>query len=636
ERGVVRHLTGNRSAPYGQLVEAASKLPMPQNVTLKDPRQFRLLGRPVQRVDTPAKVNGAALFGIDIRVPGMKVATVQNCPVLGGTLVSVDEAPARAIPGVVQVVRLANAVAVVGDHFWAATQGLAALSPVWNDGPNAGLTSARLWADLDATSINGRGAVAVQTGDFDRAFTDADRRIEAVYRQPFLCHAPMEPMAAVVHVRDDAVEVWCGTQVPSRAQAGVAKVCGVAQDRVILHNQLIGGAFGRKLEIDYVEQAAAVAKACPFPVKLVWSREQDMRHDNYRPMYVDRISAGVGVRGEPVAWRHRVTAASVTARYAPAGMRPNGVDPDAVEEVADPVYGAFPNMLVDYVQWRPPPGVVVSWWRGVGPTHGIFVVESFIDELAFAASRDPYEYRRALLGAVPRARNVLDVCAKAAGWGSSLPNGCGRGIIVQKCFGSYIAAVVEAAVSDAGDVALRRITAAVDCGLAVNPNLVKQQLEGGLIFGLTAAMYQGITLAGGRVQQSNFNDYRMLRINETPPVEVVHVPSAEAPGGIGETGTTAAAPALCNAIFAATGVRLRELPIDRALLARGARKRRWKGTGVLPLAVGAAEAAAPSTPSKSPSPDGGVDSRLQPPSPPPVGRGDPEGAEGASAPEAGE
>ena len=613
ERGMVLHPPSGRSASYGQLVGAASKLPAPQSVTLKDPSQFRLLGRELQRVDTPAKVNGSALYGIDIIVPGMKVATVQNCPVLGGTLVSVDEAPARAIPGVAQVVRLPNAVAVVGDHFWAAKQGLDALSPVWNEGPNARLASAQLWADLDATSINGRGAVAVRTGDYDRAFADADRRLAAVYRQPFLCHAPMEPMAAVVHVRGDAVEVWCGTQVPTRAQVGVAKVCGVPQDKVILHNQLIGGAFGRKLETDYVEQAAAVAKACPFPVKLVWTREQDMRHDNYRPMYVDRISAGVGVHGEPVAWRHRVTGASVTARYAPAGMRPNGVDPDAVEEAEDPVYGAFPNMLVDYVQWRPPPGIVVSWWRGVGPTHNIFVIESFIDELAFAAGRDAYQYRRALLGKVPRARKVLDVCAKAAAWGSPLPADCGRGIVVQKCFGSYLAAVVEAAVSGAGDVTLRRITAAVDCGIAINPAEVKQQLEGGLIFGLTAALYQGITLAGGRVQQSNFNDYRMLRINETPPVEVVHVPSGESPGGIGETATTAAAPALCNAIFAATGVRLRELPIDRALLARGARKRRWKGTGVLPLAAaGVAKARAPSTPS---------------------GEGDVEGMEGASRPE---
>jgi isoquinoline 1-oxidoreductase beta subunit len=612
QRAAIRHPPSGRSVTYGQVAEAASRLPVPQQVPLKDPGQWRLIGRRMQRVDTPAKANGAARFGIDIMVPGMKFAAIAHCPSLGGRLVAVDEAPARAVPGVLQVVRLPDAVAVVGDHFWAAQQGLGALRPVWDPGPNASLSTADLKASLEATSLKGQAAVAVQTGSFDRAFRDADRRIERVYWQPFLSHAPMEPQAAVVHVRGDGVELWCGTQVPSRAQAAVARICGVAPEKVTLNNQLMGGAFGRKLETDYVEQAARVAKACPFPVKLVWSREQDMQHDCYRPMYVDRISAGVDVHGEPVAWRHRVTAGSVTARWAPSGMRPNGVDPDAVEEVEDPVYGAFPNMLVDYVQWRPPRGLTVSWWRGVGPTHGIFVVESFVDELAFAAGRDPYEYRRALLRNVPRGRAVLEAAAHAAGWGSPLPSGTGRGIIVQKSFGSYIAAVVEAAVSDDGDVALRRVVAAVDCGYTVNPNLVKQQIEGGLIFGLTAALYQGVTFEGGRVQQSNFNDYRMLRINETPPIEVLHLPTANPPGGIGEAGTTAAAPALTNAVFAAVGVRLRELPIDRALLKRGARKRRWKGTWAPPLALLGAAAAEPS------------------PSPPPPGDGDREAVEGAT------
>jgi isoquinoline 1-oxidoreductase beta subunit len=623
ERAVIRHPPSGRSVTYGQVAEAAARLPAPQQVTLKDPGQWRLLGRRLQRVDTPAKANGSAQFGIDIMVPGMKFATVENSPVLGGRLVSVDEGPARAVPGVLQVVRLPNAVAVVGEHFWAARQGLAALKPVWDAAPEARFSSADLWASLEATSLNGQGAVAVQTGDFDRAFQQADRRHERVYRQPLLCHAPMEPQAAVVHVRGGEVEVWCGTQVPTRVQSAVAQVCGVAPEKVTLNNQLMGGAYGRKLETDYVEQAALIAKACPFPVKLVWSREQDMRHDNYRPMYVDRISAGVDLRGEPLAWRHRVTAASVTARWAPSGMRPNGVDPDAVEEAEDPIYGQFPNMLVDYVQWRPPPGLVVSWWRGVGPTHTIFVVESFVDELAFAAGRDPYEYRHALLREVPRGRAVLEAATRAAGWGSPLPANCGRGVIVQKSFGSYIAAVVEAGVSDDGDVTLRRVTAAVDCGYTVNPNLVKQQIEGGLIFGLTAALHQGVTVEGGRVQQSNFNDYRMLRINETPPIEVLHLPTANPPGGIGEAGTTAAAPALTNAIFAATGVRLRELPIERALLRRGARKRRWKGTWAPPVGLIGATAAATSDPnarstaSRSPSPEVFPSGEEQDAAPPP-------------------
>jgi isoquinoline 1-oxidoreductase beta subunit len=379
----------------------------------------------------------------------------------------------------------------------------------------------------------------------------------------------MEPQAAVVHVAGGGAQLWCGTQVPTSAQKAAAAVLGLAPEKVTVHGQLIGGAFGRKLEVDYVEQAAAIAKQLSYPVKMIWSREQDTRHDNYRPMYVDHLAAGLDARGMPVAWRHRITAASVTARYAPGGMRPNGVDPDAVEEAEDPVYGRFANMLVDYVQWRPPKGVVVSWWRGVGPTHAIFVVESFIDELAHAAGHDPYEYRRELLARQPRARAVLERAAQAAGWGKALPKGVGRGIIVQKSFGSYLSVVIEAAVSDGGVVSLRRIVAALDCGLTVNPNLVKQQIEGGILFGVSAALFNEITIRDGQVQQSNFNDYRQLRLNETPPIEIIHLQSTQPPGGIGEAGTTAAAPALTNAIFAATGVRVRELPIHRTLRMKG-------------------------------------------------------------------
>lgn len=590
ERAMVFHTPTGRSIPYGQVVDAAGRQPKPQQVALKPPSQFKLIGRQLQRVDTPAKVNGAAVFGIDVMVPGMKFATSASCPVLGGKLAGVDDSAALAIPGVLQVVRLPDAVAVVGEHFWAAKQGLEALKVTWAPGANAGLSSASLWASMARTADGGRGAVAVQRGDVDRAFKRADKTIAAEYRQPLLCHAPMEPMAAVVHVTGGGCEIWCGTQVPTSAQGAAAKILGVAPEAVTIHNQLIGGAFGRKLETDYVQQAVQIARQCPYPVKLVWTREQDMQHDNYRPLYIDRISAALDDKGQPVSWRHRITAGSVTARFAPAGMRPNGVDPDAVEEAEDPVYGLFPNMLVEYVQWTPPPGLSISWWRGVGPTHNIFVVESFIDELASAAGRDPYKYRYDLLARVPRAQAVLKRAAEAAGWGSHLPGGTGRGVIIQKSFGSYLAVVVEAAVSNDGDVTLKKITAAVDCGLTVNPNTVKQQIEGGLIFGLTAALYQGITIEGGRVQQSNFNDYRMLRINETPPVEVIHMLTANPPGGIGEAGTTAAAPALYNAIFAATGVRLRELPLDRSLLKRSNRKRRWKGTAVPPLGAAAAAA----------------------------------------------
>jgi isoquinoline 1-oxidoreductase beta subunit len=567
QRGRVKHTPTGRELSYGQLVQDASKLPAPKNVALKSPDAFRLLGKNLRRVDTPAKTNGTALYGIDIIVPGMKFAAVASCPVLGGQLVRVDEAGIRQRPGVLDVITLPNAVAVIGDHYWAAHSALHTLKPVWDGGPNEHLSTATVRAQLEHASSEGRGAVAMQAGNYTTAYKNAHTRFDAEYVQPFLCHAPMEPQAAVVHVQGDSAQLWCGTQVPSSAQKAVAKVLGIAPEKVVVHGQLIGGAFGRKLETDYVEQAAAIARRCPYPVKMVWSREQDTQHDNYRPMYFDRLSAGLDANGLPVAWRHRVTAASVTARYAPGGMRPNGVDPDAVEEAEDPVYGRFANMMVDFVQWKPPPGLVVSWWRGVGPTHSVFVIESFVDELAHTARRDPYEYRRALLAHQPRALAVLDKAAQAAGWGKPLPSGVGRGIIVQKSFGSFIAVVVEAGVTR-GVVELRRIVAAVDCGLTVNPNLMRQQIEGGILFGLSAALYSEITLEGGRVQQSNFNDYRMLRLNETPPIDVIHMHTANPPGGIGEAGTTAAAPALTNAIFAATGVRLRELPVARQMAAR--------------------------------------------------------------------
>jgi isoquinoline 1-oxidoreductase beta subunit len=376
----------------------------------------------------------------------------------------------------------------------------------------------------------------------------------------------MEPAAAIVSVHGSKAEIWAGTQVPVVVRNDVAKQLGIAPENVTLHAQLMGGSFGRKLETDVILQATAIAAQCPFPVKTVWSREEDMQRDNFRPMYLDRIKAGLGPDGLPVVWHHRITSASVFERFAPDALRSNGVDPDVVDGAEEPVYGRFAHMRVEFVNRRPPPGLILSWWRGVGALHNMFVIESFIDDLARTVHRDPIQYRRQLLAKVPRVLAVLDRVAHESNWGTPLPKRSGRGVMVQSWLGTYIGLVVEVAVSDDGEVALKRITVAIDCGVAVNPDLVKQQMEGGVLFGLSAALFSEITFDRGEVQQSNFHNYRALRISESPPIAVHILPSNEPPGGVGETGCSAAAPALRNAILDATGVGLRELPIRRELL----------------------------------------------------------------------
>jgi isoquinoline 1-oxidoreductase beta subunit len=372
----------------------------------------------------------------------------------------------------------------------------------------------------------------------------------------------MEPINCTVHVRPDSCEIWLGNQVLARAQAIAARVSGLPVERVNAHNHVLGGGFGRRLEVDYVAQAVAIAKQVDGPVKLVWTREEDIQHDIVRPYYYDRLSAGLDGQGQVIAWSHRVTGSSVTARWFPPGFK-GGLDPDSVEGAAEELPYAIPNILVDYVRYETP-AVITGWWRGVGPTHNIFMVESFIDELAAAAKRDPVDYRRALLGNQPRARAVLELAAQKAGWGQPLPARHGRGVSVQYAFGSYLSQVTEVTVSNDGEIRVPRVTCAVDCGIVVNPDTVKAQMEGGIMFGLTAALYSEVTLKNGRIQQSNFNDYRMLRMNEAPTIEVYVIKSTEAPGGIGEPGTVSAAPALTNAIFAATGKRIRKLPVTRA------------------------------------------------------------------------
>ena len=561
-RGIVQHGASGKTASYAALVPAALALPLPADAPLKERKDWTLIGTPQKRVDTSTKVNGKTVYGIDVQIPGMKIAAVAMCPVLGGTLRRVGDAAARKLSGVVDVLKIETGVAVVGDHFWAATQGLEALDIDWDLGPQAGLSQADIEQGHAAAS-QADGLVARTVGDPEAAIAGAAIKLDAIYQLPFLAHAPMEPINCTVHVRPDGADVWCGTQVPTRAQAEAAKAAGLTPEQVTVHNHMIGGGFGRRLEAEYVGIAAAFAKQVPYPLKMIWTRETDIQHDRYRPFYYDRIAAGLDAGGKIVGWTHKTTGSSVLARWAPPGMPKDGIDPDTVECAKDPIY-EIAALRSSWVRHEPP-GVITAWWRGVGPAHNIFVIESFIDELAYAAKQDPVAFRRPLLGKTPRALKVLELAAEKSGWGSPLPAGTGRGIMVQSAFGSFLSVVCEVQVTDGGQIRLRRVTAAMDCGQAINPDSVRAQIEGGLIFGLTSALYSEITFDQGRVQQSNFNSYRMLRMNETPPIDVHLVDSTEKPGGLGETGTAAAFPAIANAVFAASGKRLRRLPLAGGL-----------------------------------------------------------------------
>jgi isoquinoline 1-oxidoreductase beta subunit len=564
EKGVVLHDASQRRASYGELAAAAATEAVPTQVTLKPASAFKLIGTAAKRLDLAEKVDGRAAFGIDMRLPGMLVATVAACPVFGGKLKSVDDSKAKAVKGVRQVVTLDDAVAVVAEHMGAAKKGLEALAITWDFGANAAMTTADIVGPL-ATASQKPGVVARNDGNVETALAGAAKTVEAVYELPMLAHATMEPINCTVHVRKDGCDVWVGTQVMTRAQAIAAEAAGLPADKVTVHNHYLGGGFGRRLEVESIGQAVKIARQVDAPVKVVWSREEDIQHDIYRPYYYDRLRAGLDAAGKPVAFHHRVAGSSIMARWIPMFFK-DGLDADAVDGAAG-MYD-FANAHVDYVRQEPPAGLTTTWWRGVGITHNAFMVECFLDECAAAAGKDPVEYRRAILGSQPRARAVLDLAAEKAGWGTPLPAGRGRGVSLLFGFGTYMAQVAEVSVAADGSVRVHRVVCAVDAGTIVNPDTVTAQVEGGIVYGLSAALYGEITFKDGRVEQGNFDSYPVLRIDEAPVVETHIVASSADPGGMGEPSTAGIAPAVANAVFAATGTRLRKLPLKPSGLKR--------------------------------------------------------------------
>jgi len=566
QKGVVVHAASGKKATYGSLAEAASQLKPPEDVPLKDPKKFTLVGKSIRRLDTPSKTNGTAQFGLDVKVPGMLFAVVARPPVFGGKVSSVESADALKIPGVRAVEQIPSGVAVIADRFWAAKQGRDKLHVVWDAGENAGLSTAKMTEEFSKTSA-APGNIARKSGDPAQALAGAAKTITAEYDVPYLAHAMMEPLNCVVDLRPDSCEIWTGTQFETPDRASAAKVAGLPPEKVKLNTTLLGGGFGRRANpaSDFVVEAVHVAKVAKAPVKVIWTREDDLAGGWYRPKWHDRFAAGLDAEGNPIAWTHTIVGQSIMAGTAfESFMVKNGVDGTSVEGAADILYG-IPNLQVDL--HSPKIGVPVQWWRSVGHSHTGFSTEGFLDEVAHAGKKDPYELRRKLLAKEPRMLAVLNLAAEKAGWGKPLPKGVGRGIATHFSFETYVAQVIEASVEKNGNVKVHRVVCAVDCGRAINPDIVKAQMEGGIIFGLTAALKTEITLENGRVEQTNFHDYQMLRMFESPVIEVHIVPSDANPTGVGEPSVPPAAPALTNAIFAATGKRIRRLPIQTADLA---------------------------------------------------------------------
>jgi isoquinoline 1-oxidoreductase beta subunit len=563
ENSAVVNTASGKRLGYGSLVDEALEMPVPAAPKRKDAKDYKFIGKPTKRIDSPEKVNGKAEFGIDVRLKGMQHAVVARCQVFGGKVKSFDATKAKAVRGVKSVIEISTGVAVVADNTWAAMEGRRALEIVWDEGPSAKNSSEAI-RKLYQERMEQIGAVARKDGDADAALAGAAKKVEAVYEVPFLAHATMEPMNCTADVRADSCAIYAPTQFQTFSQMTGAKITGLKPEQVRIHTTYLGGGFGRRAEQDFILEAVELSKAVGAPVQVTWSREDDMQHDFYRPAVLVKLSGGLDGMGTPVAWKSRVVGPSIMSRFFPGSVK-NGVDETAVEGITTLKYGV-PNFFVDYVMTEP--GVPVGFWRSVGNSHNGYIAECFVDEMARAGGKDPVEFRRTLLAKEPRLLGVVNLAAEKAGWNKPLPAGHYRGIAAVESFGSFVAEVAEISLDrKAKTLQVHKVIAAVDCGRYVNPETIRAQTEGGIMYGLTAALKGEITIANGAVEQSNFNDYDLVRINEAPQIEVHIVDSKEAPGGMGEPGTPSIAPAVCNAIFAATGKPVRRLPIQPENLA---------------------------------------------------------------------
>jgi isoquinoline 1-oxidoreductase beta subunit len=561
EKGEVVHKASGRRLKYGALVDKAATLPVPKQVTLKDPKSFTLMGTSVPRLDIPEKVNGSAVFGMDVKLPGLLTARVVRCPVFGGTVASFNADKAKAIPGVKHVIQISSGIAVVADNYWTANKGAQALEIKWDEGKLATVNSADImkkYAELAKLP----GKVARNQGNADAALGGASKKIERTFEAPFLAHATMEPMNCTADVKADSCDVYVPTQGQTASQDAAMAASKLPRDKVKIHTTYMGGGFGRRGEGDFVADAVETSKAVGAPVKVVWSREDDMQHDFYRPISYARMSGAVDAAGNATVFQQHTVQQSLMKRI--GALPPNGVDFISLDGSATLPYD-IPNIKVEYTEQDP--GIPFGFWRSVGASFQGFAVEGFIDELATTAGKDPYQFRHDLLRKAPRHRAVLDLAAEKAGWGKPLPQGRARGIAMMEAFGSILSQVTEVSVDGKGAVKIHRIVCSVDTGWVIHPDTIKAQMEGGIVYGLTAALKGDITILNGRVVQKHFNDYQMLRHPEMPVIEVYIVPSLEVPGGIGEPSTALAAGSLVNAIYAATGKRIYSLPIKPEALA---------------------------------------------------------------------